>query len=581
MNVLELDVLRAVGWALLHFVWQGAVLALLVYLAMSAMSSASAASRYIFATTVFLSAPLILVATIIRSVRGTASAFTAVPAHGFPEIDRILPVTALVWLAGVVVFTTRLALTWHATMRIGRISGSADSLVTPEMKAAFSKAKSRMGSALNARLRCVAAGTTPAVIGWMQAVVFVPMSVATGLSPDQVELLIAHELAHVRRHDYLVNLVQSWVEALLFFHPAIHWISRRVRIERELACDEAVVEAYGRPEDYGETLARLALLGDAAPSLAVGASSTPLQRRIRKLFGIAEHDDVLVPGWMSSLAIVLLLAGLLAGGQVLSAQSSVESMLNSGSGDSMIRVTGRHEHRNSIWSRSVLVTMASADGRAINELRLGRPLRGVRYRALIGKQRGSDSIESLRAEVISWKGRRMIDLSVDGPGVNANAEVKSLTSTFVRESGVDAENRARMLAAAAGAAGVIREVASIGDPAVRASYLRSSLPALPDANDRQRIIETSLSIRNSPVDVSRVLLAGLKEARSLGDVIRIVDVAPRIDGEAELVEILLAAIRTADSDSPALRTAVERAILRIPSEEARGVVARAVKSKTK
>src|SRR6185295_7018416 len=99
-----------------------------------------------------------------------------------------------------------------------------------------------------------------------------------------IELLIAHELAHVRRHDFLVNLLQSWVETLFFFHPGIGWLSRRIRLEREMACDDDVVAAYDQSDEYGEALARLALLDVSQPTLAVAATGSSLTLRIRRLF---------------------------------------------------------------------------------------------------------------------------------------------------------------------------------------------------------------------------------------------------------------------------------------------------------
>jgi beta-lactamase regulating signal transducer with metallopeptidase domain len=74
----------------------------------------------------------------------------------------------------------------------------------------------------------------PTVVGWLRPVILAPVGALTGLSPDHVEALLAHELAHIRRCDYLVNMLQSVAEALLFYHPAVWWISGEIRAEREL-----------------------------------------------------------------------------------------------------------------------------------------------------------------------------------------------------------------------------------------------------------------------------------------------------------------------------------------------------------
>ena len=97
----------------------------------------------------------------------------------------------------------------------------------------------------------------PTVVGWLRPVILLPASALAGLSPAQLEAVIAHELAHVRRHDYLVNLLQAVVETLLFYHPAVWWLSHRIRIERENCCDDLAVELCGDRVDYARALADL------------------------------------------------------------------------------------------------------------------------------------------------------------------------------------------------------------------------------------------------------------------------------------------------------------------------------------
>jgi beta-lactamase regulating signal transducer with metallopeptidase domain len=98
----------------------------------------------------------------------------------------------------------------------------------------------------------------PAVFGWLKPVVLLPAAAAAGLTPQQLELLLAHELAHVRRNDYFVNLLQSVVETLLFYHPAVWWVSARVREEREHCCDDVALAACGHPREYAGALLALA-----------------------------------------------------------------------------------------------------------------------------------------------------------------------------------------------------------------------------------------------------------------------------------------------------------------------------------
>ena len=103
----------------------------------------------------------------------------------------------------------------------------------------------------------------PLLIGIVRPLVLLPASAVCGYSPEQVEMIVLHELAHVRRWDNLVNLVQRLVEAVLFFHPSVWWLSRRVRLEREHCCDAVVLAHAHAPQRYAEFLAEIALLQDA------------------------------------------------------------------------------------------------------------------------------------------------------------------------------------------------------------------------------------------------------------------------------------------------------------------------------
>ena len=99
---------------------------------------------------------------------------------------------------------------------------------------------------------------TPTVIGWLRPVVLLPVAALANLTPDQVQAILAHELAHVRRHDFVVNLLQTIAETLLFYHPAVWWLSHRIRVEREHCCDDIAVEVCGDPVGYAEALTTLA-----------------------------------------------------------------------------------------------------------------------------------------------------------------------------------------------------------------------------------------------------------------------------------------------------------------------------------
>ena len=156
----------------------------------------------------------------------------------------------------------------------------------------------------------------PTVIGWLKPVVLLPASALAALSPQQLEAILAHELAHIRRHDYLVNLLQTLVETLLFYHPAVWWLSRRIRIERENCCDDLAVSLCGDPVAYANALADLeSLRSETAPThhIAMAATGGALLQRVRRLLGAPSSHSGRGPAWLAGSAALLLVGGIAVG----------------------------------------------------------------------------------------------------------------------------------------------------------------------------------------------------------------------------------------------------------------------------
>src|SRR3989454_6019086 len=157
-------------------------------------------------------------------------------------IEPTLPWIVVVWFGGVLVLSLRLTSGWLVARRLGR---TATHPVPEACREALARLAARLRVTRPVRVLESAVIQVPAVIGWLRPVILLPASALTGLTPLQLDALLAHELAHVRRYDYLVNLLQSAVETLLFYHPAAWWVSRRVREEREHCCDDLAVAACG------------------------------------------------------------------------------------------------------------------------------------------------------------------------------------------------------------------------------------------------------------------------------------------------------------------------------------------------
>ena len=286
------------GWALFHSLWQDAVVALGAAGLLALLKGRSASGRYLTAYGGLLLMALLPVATAWRLTAGPAAVAAAGPAavaaaqQPFVDpalfwtgvarlLDPLLPWAVAVWFAGVLAMSVRLAGGYAVVRGLGRRGA-----VPPDdgWRRRFSRLVERLGIRRRVDLLASTRVVVPMVYGWLRPVVLVPLGALTALPVEQVESILAHELAHVRRHDYLMNLVQSVVEILLFYHPATWWLSARVRAERENCCDDVAVAVAGDSRVYVHALATLAELRAApgrSPALAVTGS--PLVERIRRL----------------------------------------------------------------------------------------------------------------------------------------------------------------------------------------------------------------------------------------------------------------------------------------------------------
>jgi beta-lactamase regulating signal transducer with metallopeptidase domain len=230
------------------------------------------------------------------------------------RLSPALPWAVVAWGAGAVLFSVWNLGGWVAVRRLrGRATSPADDRV----EAVTARLAGRMNLRRAVRVMQSAVIDSPLVIGALKPLVLVPTGLLSGLSPAQLESILAHELAHVRRHDYLVNLLQGVVETLLFYHPAVWWVSRRVRIEREHCCDDEAVRVTGDRAAYVRALAAVAESANtwrpvAAGQLAPAAAGGSLLGRVRRVMGLPDADAGRSPRWMAglvALTVSLVIAG--------------------------------------------------------------------------------------------------------------------------------------------------------------------------------------------------------------------------------------------------------------------------------
>jgi len=302
------EVLRALGLALSHFLWQGAALAALAAGGIAVARQAS--SRYLVALAALVAmvaAPVITFAILYcPPVPNTPLILTsAVPmaiplaATVTPERAAVPPTSPLpanvldwlvaIWFAGVFIFSLRTAGGFFLIARLRRRDSNP---VEGELLARARDLQRRLGITRAVRFCESLYLDGPAVIGWLRPVVFLPVSALTGLSETQLSAVIAHELAHIRRLDALVNLFQVAAETLLFYHPGVWWLSKRIRAERENCCDDVALTVCGSPAEYARALA-LMEEWRLAPSLAMAANRGPLASRVARLLGLGEKQSAL------------------------------------------------------------------------------------------------------------------------------------------------------------------------------------------------------------------------------------------------------------------------------------------------
>lgn len=285
---------QAIGLALVHFVWQGTAIGAATALALHASRGARPATRYLIACAGFALmaiAPLLSILGFpftgsVEMARAAAPALS-VPSAAVLEWGRFLPIAVAIWLTGVLVLSVRLLAACVGIERLKRHTKAIDADITARATALAQ----RLGLSRSVRVFESTLVTVPTVVGYMRPVILLPASVITGLPAAYLDTVLVHELAHVRRHDYLVNALQTVVETLLFYHPAVWWCSRQIRVEREHCCDDMVVEAYGDRVAYATALTRLEELKGLHPMLSLNASGGRLIDRIRRLLTHTPASD--------------------------------------------------------------------------------------------------------------------------------------------------------------------------------------------------------------------------------------------------------------------------------------------------
>lgn len=343
MNAMQLltgPFAQAIGWALLHLLWQATIVAGILAAVLALLPRQSANARYAVSCGALAIVFLMFVTTAVREYDPAVAPIetTATAAAGESEavslvkipiviattaaeswrdraLDAVatarqsLPGVVAVWFLGVVVLSSRLLVSW---LRARRLITRGTHPAGMEWQRVAARLSHALGLRRAVRLLESAAVEVPSVLGSLRPVILLPASTLTGLTPGQIEMVLAHELAHIRRHDFLVNLLQAFVETLMFYHPAVWWMSRRVRIERENCCDDMAVAVCGDRVQYAKALTRLEELRAAALPIAVAANGGSLLDRIRRIASSRPEATGISARWTAAAVMLALLVIALA-----------------------------------------------------------------------------------------------------------------------------------------------------------------------------------------------------------------------------------------------------------------------------
>jgi beta-lactamase regulating signal transducer with metallopeptidase domain len=322
------SMMQTLGWTLVHFIWQGVCLAVMLYLAMAFCRTALA--RYTAALITLVLMVCSPIATFLFLEHHSDSTFRVV---GVPEaVERAqalltspippsvstappfesvswLTWFVLIWLTGVLIFSARALGGWFLLERLRREKTEQLPEILRQRCVALQR---RLGLTRTVRYLESRLLDSPAVVGWFRPVILLPITALTGLSPQQLEAVIVHELAHIRRFDCFVNLFQIAAETLLFYHPAVWWVNRSIRAERENCCDDIAVSICGNAHDYAKALT-LMETWRATPALVLAANNGSLKLRISRLLGFQAITHSVPRGGLAVVGFICAAGALLAG----------------------------------------------------------------------------------------------------------------------------------------------------------------------------------------------------------------------------------------------------------------------------
>lgn len=388
MQIFSAPSIQSLGWTLLHSLWQGLIVIIVSLLVIRSIPVKWSGARYLVATGALLVIFLSSVATFIYlndSVKQVSPEITSFAHQANPiqspqaesnyvagllltfisTLQYYLPFIVLCWAAGTILFTIRLFGGW---LTVRRLKASAIP-VEDHWSERLQHLVRKLGISDVVRLAESAIAQAPMVIGYFKPVILLPLGMLGGLSTEQLESIIIHELIHIRRRDYLVNLLQSILEAVFFFNPFVWIISGVIRREREHCCDDAVIALHGNPLAYAYALTVLeeARLSRSGLALSLAENKNQLLNRIKRIMEKSVKPYSLRDRFVPA---ILLITGLICASWLTISSGEKERRLDnialSGNGSTSVDTTIRIEKSGRYYKKSI--TTMGEDGKPHEEV---------------------------------------------------------------------------------------------------------------------------------------------------------------------------------------------------------------------
>ncbi len=324
-NLISEPILEALGWTFIHSIWQISIITIICYLLGKVISDTKANVRYISLVggmiTLVLSSiltfylcyeppvtPLVPTGfTVTGEVISTSYELRPLSIGIFDFylhwINSNIVSIFIFWLVGFILFSSKLLIGFTQVFSLRK---NCLPIVDEKILALIRKAKAKFGIARNIIIAESNGILSPSTFGCITPVILFPVGVINSLTINEIEAIIAHELSHIKRNDYIINIMQSIVETVFYFHPGIWWISNQIRIEREKCCDDMAVSVTNRKMQYAKALVKMQAFKLGTPRLALGfANKNNFLSRVQRILVPTTNKPRIIE---KSISIMVLLA---------------------------------------------------------------------------------------------------------------------------------------------------------------------------------------------------------------------------------------------------------------------------------